>query len=146
MKKTILLIILLMLPLVSAELETWYFDGNLALHYEENVIQLIPYGFNITFLREPIIIELFDNIEFKNCSFNKIPIEYLSKIRKIRVWDNHPKEGQPAGLYFLSNIIHIYDGCRNPDTLIHELAHLDRHSIKHDSFFWLSYYRIKLGR
>jgi len=46
--------------------------------------------------------------------------------------------------FFMPNVIKIYGGC-NKDVLIHELAHYDNQKLNHDSFFWLSYYRIKGG-
>ena len=75
-----------------------------------------------------------------------IESDYFKDLKLIRIWDNHPKEGQLAGVWFPSGIIHIYDGCRNPNTLIHELAHQDNGNNKHDSFFWLSYHRIRIER
>lgn len=131
MKKTILLIILLIIPLVSAEWD-WetYTNEDTSCR---TVGSIYVCGMSITDFRCARLFNLFNDSWYKD-------------LKLIRVWDNHPKEGQPAGVYFLSNIIHIYDGCRNPDTLIHELAHLDNKNIKHDSFFWLSYYRIKYGR
>lgn len=137
MKKAILLIILLVIPLVSAESYRLYTSC-----YPNEI------GFGEMDCKD-YYLEVYNknpDIIYNNCweIFRNVTFESFVGIRKIRVWDNNPKEGQPAGLYFLSNIIHIYDGCRNPDTLIHELAHLDRKSIKHDSFFWLSYYRIKM--
>ncbi len=146
MKKLILLMILLMIPLVSAEPFPggwyWYYLGE----DDYDLFEVEYYSDELTAYGD------WDNWTSMNNSLdwkcqrilNNIDEKLLKKVRKIRVWDNHPKQGQPAGLYFLSNIIHIYDGCRNPDTLIHELAHLDRQSIKHDSFYWLSYYRIKM--
>ncbi len=129
MKKILLLMFVLMLPLVSAE--SYWFQSYCSDECKDYYMEV--YGKNT------------NNISY-NClkQIHNIPYKYYKNLRLIRVWDNHQKEGQPAGLYFLSNIIHIYDGCRNPNTLIHELSHLDRQSIKHDSFFWLSYYRIKM--
>ena len=43
----------------------------------------------------------------------------------------------------MPNIIKIYGGC-DKEVLIHELAHYDNQKLNHDSFFWLSYYRIKM--
>ncbi len=49
--------------------------------------------------------------------------------------------------FFQPNLIKIYNNCRNPDVLIHELAHFDNRKIGgHNSFFLLSYYRIKFDR
>ena len=45
--------------------------------------------------------------------------------------------------FFMPNIIKIYGGC-DKDVLIHELAHYDNQKLNHDTFFWLSYYRIKM--
>ncbi len=48
---------------------------------------------------------------------------------------------------FPPNLIKIYNNCSNRDVLIHELAHYNDYRIRkvlsHDSFFWLTYYRIK---
>jgi len=44
--------------------------------------------------------------------------------------------------FFMPNIIKIYGGC-DKEVLIHELAHYDNQKLNHDSFFLLSYYRIK---
>ncbi len=113
MKKATLLMILLMIPLVSAEIKVDYY------HYKINQSEC-------------------------NLILESIPEKYYEGIKKIRVWGIQPREERVYdGLWFSSGIIHIYDGCRNPDTLIHELTHQDTKSIKHDSFFWLSYYRIK---
>lgn len=147
MKKAILIMVLFIIPLVSAEpfVGGWYWYYNNEKDFD--LFEIEFYSDELTAYGD------WDNWTSLNNSLDwkctKILINVdemiLKQVRKIRVWDNHPTEGQPAGVYFLSNIIHIYDGCRNPNTLIHELAHLDRHSIKHDSFFWLSYYRIKRG-
>ena len=141
-----LVFLLLIIPLVSSEPLIggwyWYYIGE--DDYELFEIEYYNMNESVVFgnfseydsWKNSVDIKCMNILTYVNHSL-------LKKLRLIRVWDNHPKEGQPAGLYFLSNIIHIYDGCRNPDTLIHELAHLDRKSIVHDGFFWLSYYRIK---
>ena len=140
MKKTILLMILLIIPLVSAEKYTLYISYHpTGIIDEEGFMQLKPkihpieiYGKGTEEIYEKCI-DLFYYIDF----------DYYKDLKLIRVWDIPREDRIYDGLWFLSGIIHIYDGCRNPNTLIHELAHLDNQRIKHDGFFWLSYYRIR---
>lgn len=56
----------------------------------------------------------------------------------IKVYD-YGKSGNSR--FFMPNLIKIYGGC-NADVLIHELAHYDNQKYNHDSFFYLSYYRL----
>ena len=44
--------------------------------------------------------------------------------------------------FFMPNTIKIYGGY-DEEVIIHELAHYDHQKLNHDSFFWISYYRIK---
>ena len=140
MKKLLFLFFLLVIPLVSAERYIF-----LSIYYPTDIINEEGY---IQLEKKDHYIETYGKDTeriYNNCIdfFINIPVNYYENIKLIRVWDNHPKKGQIAGLWFPSGIIHIYDGCYYEDTIIHELAHQDTKSIKHDSFFWLSYYRIK---
>ena len=138
-KYALIFVVLLVIPLVNADLYIiWFtsYEVPLELYNKDNHVQRCgdKWCWGFTEMGDRCLEILF--------SINDL--SYYKDLKLIRVWDNHPKVGQPAGLWFHSGIIHIYDGCRNPGTLIHELAHQDRKSAKHNSFFWLSYYRIRL--